>query len=77
MPLWPHEDLIGDLQCVVGVGEKPGILDDSGEGSVDAECLYTFWVDFFKVELLIFGEVLHVGLEEAELAGIPVLENHT
>lgn len=76
MPLRAHEDLVGELQGVVGVGEEPRVFDDSREGGVDAEGLHSFGVDFLEVELLVLGEVLHVGLEEAQLAGVPVLEHH-
>lgn len=77
MPLWAHEDLVRDLQSVISVGKQPSVFDDSGEGGVDTEGLHSFGVYFFEVELLVLGEVLHVGLEEAELAGIPVFEDHT
>ena len=76
MPLGSHEDLIGELEGVVSVGEQPGVFDNPGEGGVDTEGLHSLGVYFFKVELLVLGEVLHVGLEEAELAGVPVFEDH-
>lgn len=76
VPLRTHEDLVRDLQSVISVGEQSGVFDNSGEGGVDTEGLHSFGVYFFEVELLVLGEVLHVGLEEAELAGIPVFEDH-
>lgn len=61
---------------MIGVGEEPGIFDNPGEGGVDTEGLHSFGVYFFEVELLVLGEVLHVGFEEAELAGVLVFEHH-
>lgn len=77
VPLLPHVDFVAELEGVVAVGEELQVLDDARKGAEDAHCLHALGVDLLQVELLVLGEVLHVGFEEAQLAGVSLFGGET
>jgi hypothetical protein len=64
------------MQSFVAIRQQLRSLDYSREGPIDADCRDSFGIDPIERELLIFSEVLHVGLIEAEFACILLFEGH-
>ena len=75
VPLVAHANVVGKLQGLAVAREELGVFDDSGKGAVDSDCGDAFGIHLFQVELLVFGEVLHVGFVSTQLAHVLLLED--
>lgn len=58
------------MESLLAICEELSTFYDPWERAIDADCSYSFGVYLLDVEVLIFGEVLHVGLVETKFAGL-------